>query len=160
EALEDRMVPSAMTVTSALDDGSAGTLRSTIAAAPSGATIQFSNQLQGHTITLTGGQLAITKDLDIEGPGANKGIISANNASRVFDIGAGKTVTIAGLTIADGLVTDDGGGGVRNGPGATLTLSQDTLTNNTAIGIGGGLWNNGGTLVVTGCTFVGNRAIG
>ena len=38
---------------------------------PSGATIDFSNQLQGHTIVLTGGQLVINKNLDIEGPPLN-----------------------------------------------------------------------------------------
>src|SRR6185312_16751147 len=79
EMLEVRTVPSTLTVTNALDDGSAGTLRSTIAAAPSGSTIDFSNQLRGHTIVLTGGQLVINKNLDIEGPGANKLIVSGNN---------------------------------------------------------------------------------
>ncbi len=161
EALEARTVPSTLTVTSALDDGSSGTLRSAITAAASGDTIRFSNQLHGHTITLTGGQLAITKNLDIEGPGANKVTVSGNNASRVFKIsGAGTTVTIAGLTIADGRVVADGGGGIRNDGGTTLTLRQDTLANNTAYGIGGGLWNNGGALAVVGSTFLGNQAIG
>ena len=57
-----------------------------------------------HTITLTIGELAIAKKLDIEGPGANKLTISGNNNSRIFDIGPDATdVTIAGLTIADGL---------------------------------------------------------
>src|SRR5438309_1532389 len=79
ESLEERTVLSTLTVTSALDDGSSGTLRSAIAAATSGTTIQFSNQLQGHTITLTAGQLAITKNLDIEGPGANRLTVSGNN---------------------------------------------------------------------------------
>ena len=55
-------------------------------------------------ITLTSGEIDIDKSLDIEGPGPNKLTISGNNKSRVFDIGPDATdVTIAGLTITDGL---------------------------------------------------------
>ena len=56
---------------------------------------------------LTGGELVINKNLDIEGPGANKLTVSGNHASRVFDIGGGVTVTIAGLTIANGQTIAD-----------------------------------------------------
>src|SRR5215471_1360624 len=171
EILEARTVPSTLTVTNALDDGSAGTLRSTIAAAPSGATIDFSNQLRGHTIVLTGGQLVINKNLDIEGPGANKLIVSGNNASRVFDIGNSATVTIAGLTIANGSATSttdpsqQGGGGVLNEVGATVHLNNDVFSNNKALVVGGALWNqagptSSGTATVSGSTFIGNEALG
>jgi hypothetical protein len=147
--LETRTVPSTLTVTNALDDGSAGTLRSTIAAAPSGATIDFSIQLQGHTIVLTGGQLVINENLDIEGPGANTLIVSGNNASRVFDIGNSATVTIAGPTIANGSATSttdpsqQGGGGVLNEVGATVHLNNDVFSNNTALVVGGGSLESG-----------------
>ena len=57
------------------------------------------------------------------------------------------TVTITGLTIADGRVVDDLGGGIANEDGATLHLVNDTVTNNSAYGIGGGLWNDGGATV-------------
>jgi hypothetical protein len=171
EALEARTVPSTLTVTSALDDGSSGTLRSAVTAAASGDTIQFSNQLQGHTIVLTGGQLVITKNLDIEGPGANKLIVSGNNAGRVFDIGNSATVTIAGLTIANGSATSttdpsqQGGGGVLNEVGATVHLNNDVFSNNKALVVGGALWNQAGpagsgTATVSGSTFMGNQAIG
>src|SRR5262249_30412302 len=105
ETLEDRTVPSTLTVTNNLDTGVAGdgSLRGEIAAAQSGDTIVFDTSLQGQTITLTSGQLAITKDLDIEGPGADQLAVSGNHQSRVFAISGGVTVTIAGLTIADGL---------------------------------------------------------
>src|SRR5262249_6600138 len=81
------------------------------------------------------------------------------------------TVTIAGLTIANGSVTADesstfGGGGILNEPGSTLTLSHDTLTNNTATACtdkihvcGGGVLNDG-TANVAFCTFSGNKAVG
>src|SRR6266498_5496962 len=59
-------------VTSAADDGTPGTLRAVIAAAAAGDTITFDGALTGQTITLTGGQLLINKDLIITGPGANQ----------------------------------------------------------------------------------------
>src|SRR6516162_7434152 len=86
EALEDRTVPSTLMVTSAAADGSAGTLRAEIAAAVSGDTINFDPSLAGQTITLTSGELAITKSLDIEGLGATQLAVSGNHAGRVFDI--------------------------------------------------------------------------
>ena len=69
EALEDRTVPSTLTVPSAADDGSAGTLRAIIADAQSGDIIRFAPSLAGQTITLTSGELAINKSLTINGPG-------------------------------------------------------------------------------------------
>ena len=51
EALEDRTVPSTLTVTSAADSGP-GSLRAEIAAASSGDTIRFDQDLVGQTITL------------------------------------------------------------------------------------------------------------
>src|ERR1700737_1596978 len=93
EILEDRTVLSTLTVTSPADDGSSGTLRAVIARASDGDTIQFAKKLKGDTITLTLGQLIISKSLDIEGLGAKKLTISGNAASRVFDISGGVTVT-------------------------------------------------------------------
>src|SRR5262245_11051014 len=74
EALEDRTVPSTLTVTSTADSG-AGSLRAAIADAQSGDQIVFDHDLSGQTITLTSGELAITKNLDIEGLGADQLIV-------------------------------------------------------------------------------------
>ena len=65
------------TVTSLADDGSAGTLRSVVAAAASGDTIAFS--VSG-TITLTLGELYLSQNLTISGPGASSLAISGNNS--------------------------------------------------------------------------------
>src|SRR5579872_6472508 len=65
EGLEDRNLPSTLTVLNNLDSGP-GSLRAEIAAAHSGDTIQFASTLKGQTITLTSGELAITKNLNIE----------------------------------------------------------------------------------------------
>src|SRR5262249_7205674 len=137
EALEERWLPSTLTVLTTADSGP-GSLRAEIAAAKSGDTVVFAPSLGGQTITLAS-QVSIGKNLDVEGPGAAKLTVSGNNASRVFDILGGATVTIAGLTIADGRVVDGGGGGVANEAGATLVVVNDVFADNTALGVGGGL---------------------
>src|SRR5262245_35791909 len=72
EALEDRWLPSTLTVTSPLDDGSGGTLRAMIATAAPGDTIVFANSLNGQTVALAGGELLLNKSLTIQGPGASQ----------------------------------------------------------------------------------------
>src|SRR5438067_13661342 len=70
-------------------DSGAGSLRQAILDANGAAgadTILFGSGVTG-TITLTSGQLSITGDLTITGPGANRLTVSGNNASRVFQIG-------------------------------------------------------------------------
>jgi hypothetical protein len=64
ELLENRTVLSPMIVTSGADNGP-GSLRDTIASAPSGSVIEFANNL--HTITLTSSELDITYKLAIRG---------------------------------------------------------------------------------------------
>src|SRR5437762_3030951 len=71
EALEDRCLPSTLTVLNNLDSGP-GSLRAEIAAAKSKDTIVFAPRLDGQTITLTSGELLINKNLTITGPGAGQ----------------------------------------------------------------------------------------
>src|SRR5262249_33844418 len=99
EALEARTVPAHLTVTSDADAG-LGSLRAAIANANSGDTIKFASSV--HLIALTTGQLAITKSLTIDGPGADKLTVSGSNSSRVFAVSSGVQVTIDGLTVANG----------------------------------------------------------
>src|SRR5260370_25466490 len=101
ESLEDRLVPSTLTVTNNLDSG-AGSLRADIAAAHNGDTIVFAPSLDGQTITLTSGELLIRKNLIIAGPGAGELTVSGNNASRVFEVAKLRQVTLSGLTISKG----------------------------------------------------------
>ena len=155
-------------VTNSLDSG-AGSLRDAIKHANSGDTIQFDSSLNGQTITLTSGELAITKSLTIEGPGPDKLAISGNCSSRVFRVDQNQKpviVTIAGLTIENGL--DAGaasGGGILN-INATLYLTNDFFFNNVVIGHSygtpgeGGAVFNRGSLTVSHCTFTGNQALG
>jgi hypothetical protein len=177
ELLEDRTVLSTLIVLNNFDSG-AGSLRDTIKVASSGDTILFDSSLIGQTITLTSGELEITKSLDIEGLGPDKLTISGNDHSRVFDIDPpGKNVTIAGMTIAHGLADKDSpdvpslGGGILNS--GDLTLSKVVVSDCLAKGdananpykmgqgfaSGGGVYN-GGTLKVSDNRFTGNQALG
>jgi hypothetical protein len=162
-------------------DSGMGSLRDTIATAPSGAIINFASSLHGQTITLTK-ELDISKDLTIEGLGAGALTISGNDASRVFHISGSVTVNISELTIADGKSTGTlaalgiftgsggpsgagGGGGILNEAGATLNLTQDAFVGNQAVGavgftvVGGALLNLGTAHVQT-CGFFNNQATG
>src|SRR4051794_28696763 len=126
ESLEDRNVPSTLTVLNN-HDGGAGSLRHVIARAQDGDTVVFAPALTGQTIALTSDQIEIRNSVDIEGPGASLLTLSGSDASRVFKVKSGHTVTIAGLTITHGLaVGGKGGGGILN-LGSTLTLADDVL---------------------------------
>ena len=159
EVLEDRVTPATLTVTTPLDavDPNDGlfSLREAINAASNGDQITFDQSLNGSTINLTQGKLLINKNLDILGPGANNLAVSGQNLSRVFEIAFGVTDTISGLTIKNGRAAGYGGG-IYNDRG-TLTISNSTLTGNSAIGgTGGGGIFNGGTMTVSGSTLSGN----
>src|SRR5262249_22285258 len=167
-ALEDRVVPSTFTVVN-LNDGGPGSLRQAVldANALTGAdTIAFAHGLTG-AIPLTSGQLSITDSLAIDGPGAYRLAVSGNLQSRVFSISGGVTVTIARLTITDGrVIGGTGGGGILN-TGSTLTLANDVLSNNQALGVPGAPIQAGAIgnvassfLTVSYSTFINNQVIG
>src|SRR5262249_33339043 len=106
EVLEGRDVPSTLTVTNLNDNNIGATLRNEVPAAQNGNTIFSANGLTG-TINLTGNsaaggfELLLNKNLDIEGPGAKTLAIRGVN-SPVFEVAAGVTVTLSGLTIEGG----------------------------------------------------------
>ncbi len=154
EALEDRWLPSTLTVLNNLDSGP-GSLRADIAAANSGDTIVFATSLDGKTITLTSGQLTISKNLTIQGPGANQLTISGDQLSRVFEVNANQPVVLSGLTISNGHSAI--GGAIFNH--STLTISGCTVSNSRTfiVGSGGGIFNSG-TLTVSNCTVSGDFA--
>src|SRR5207247_6012940 len=131
---EDRALPSTFTVTNLLDSG-AGSLRAAVASANATVgsdTITFASTVRG-TIILTSGQLALNDSVTITGPGASlltvqRGTAAGTANFRIFNVAANKTVTISGLTIANGRTTQ--GGGILNA--GILTLNNDVVTGNTA----------------------------
>lgn len=168
EVLESRNMPSTLSVTNNLASGP-GSLRWEVAVAQVGDTIIFAKGVTG-AISLGGVEIIIDKDLDIEGPGANKLAISGNGGSRVFEVAPTAHVTISGLTIKGGDGTyggtepdpnDGKGGGILNW--GALTLSGCTVSSNTnTLGLldsdlGGGIYN-AGELTLNGCTVKNNSA--
>jgi hypothetical protein len=170
ERLEDRTVPSTFMVGN-LSDSGAGSLRQAILDAngnPGADLIRFAPAARDGTIALAGGQLSITDDLTIDGPGAGRLAVSGNDASRVFQISSGVAVSIDGLTVTHGMAVGRGGGILNAG---TLTLSHAVLSDNLVVGVpgtslgavvdafGGGIFNTG-ALTIRYSGFVHNRAIG
>jgi len=112
-----------ITVTNS-DDSGAGSLRQAIIDAISRDTIKFDRSLAESTITLTSGELIITKDLTIFGLGAESLTISGNNTSRVIFIPRSATVRFLNLTISDGSALGALGGGIINDGKVTFIKSN------------------------------------
>ena len=162
ESLEDRRLL-AITVNTLVDelDGSIAdgdvSLRDAIAAAPAGETINFN--VTG-TIDLSLGHLSINKNLTINGPGADQLTIDALGNSRVLSVSGNSTASIRGLTVTGGNALQ--GGGIRVSPGTTTTLTDMVIRGNTATSTfdaGGGIWNQG-TLTLDSSTVSDNSAVG
>ncbi len=155
DTLNDDSTTSAATAQSNCGSGNSNTcaLRDAILAAGSGDTIVFNSGLTG-TITL-GSVLDIETSMTINGPGSSLLTVSGNNATQVFMIGQSSpaTVSISGLTIANGNSASYGGGIFNY---RTLTVTNSAFSGNTADS-GGGILNNG-TLTVTNSAFSGNTA--
>jgi hypothetical protein len=141
-------------------------LRQALADANDGDTIEFAPQLGGYTLGLMPalGELVVNKSVTISWvPQAGYPTylgVSPWYVSRVFYISPGKTVTISGLSIINGSAPAPAyfGGGIYNDR-ATLTLSNCTISGNSAIpGSGGGIFNAAGTLTVSATTLSSNSA--
>jgi hypothetical protein len=134
---------------------------------------------------LTGGEIAISKNLTIKGPSAatNAVTISGNNASRVFDVSVATAFTVTNLTISGGQDAGMGGGILNNGTlmvanslltgnnagsdggaiatsaaATSLTLINTTISGNNANGSGGGVVVLGGTMTSINSTITNNKA--
>ena len=167
------------------NDSGNGSLRQAIQnndAFGGGNTIIFSNTVTG-TIVLTSGELFISANVTILGPGSQVLGVSGNGSNRVFQIFNGN-VNISSLTIRDGKIvgaTGSGspggsayGGGIYCESFATLTLTGCIISNCWAVGgegarlpwaqpggeaYGGGIFNRG-NLTMDRCWLTSNRANG
>jgi hypothetical protein len=151
-----------------LDDSGDGSLRAAVQAADatSGADIEFANGLSG-TIKLTSGELDLTSNMIINGPGADQLAVSGSSQSRVFNIGSGGsgvvTVMLTGLTISDGRAAIGAG---LNAVNSNVLVSHSTLTGNKAAdgtggaGFGGAIASSMGDVNVVQSTFTDNTAQG
>jgi len=145
----------AQVVTNSADSGP-GTLRSAITNAASGAVITFAPSLSGATITL-GNTLTINTNLTIDASALPGGLqINGNHAVQIFNVASTITVFLNSLTITNGFSSSIGGG-IYNGGG--LTLTNCTLSGNSATN-GGAIYNTFyATLALNQCTLSGNSAL-
>lgn len=109
------------------------------------------------TILLASGLPTLTRNMTIQGPGANVLTVYRNSVAdqyRPFSIGSGVTATIRGLTIRNGSVSSGQGGGIDNA--GILTLDRSAVIGNFAQN-GGGIrtWR---ALTVQNSTVSGNSA--
>ena len=154
-----------LTVTTTADSG-AGSLRATIGAASAGDTIQFDAALSGQSVMLTSAELAIDKNLTIDGPGPSqltvrRSVETDTPAFRIFHIMPGRTVTIEGLTIREGNAAPIGSGVLNDH--ATLTIDNCAVQHNGAqSNYGGGIYNDASgsnaILTIRNSTVSGNSA--
>jgi adhesin HecA-like repeat protein len=159
EALEAKNLPSTLTVTNPLDDGSQGSLRYEIAAAQPGDTVNFDASLDGQRIVLQQGHLAVDRDLTITAADLPDGVtLDGNDASDVLLVDQGVTATLAGLTVTHGHTSlDNTAGGITNR--GTLRMDACRITGNSADVnnyTAGGLFNDQGTLFLNESLVAGN----
>ncbi|MBI4748117.1 MAG: right-handed parallel beta-helix repeat-containing protein [Acidobacteria bacterium] len=157
---DDVVITLVSTVVTNGNDSGAGSLRQIITDACAGSTITFSGVT---TVTLTTAELAINKNLTING---GSGVTVTRSTAggtpnfRIFNITSG-SVAMNNLTISNGNQTL--GGGVRVDAGCSLNLqtclvSGNTATGNTSGDGGGGLWiaANAGNITINQSTISGN----
>jgi hypothetical protein len=148
-AIEFRPGDAKIIVVNKADSGD-GSLRNAIQLAASNMNVTFAPNVTG-TITLTSGELVISKNLSVLGPGAKVLSVDGNNSSRAFHITAG-TALLSDLTITNG--TNSFGGGIYNQ--ATLTVSNCAVVGNRALRQGGGI-SSGGVLTAWNTTIAQNQ---
>ena len=127
--------------------------------------------------------ITIDKNMNIQGQSQEGTIINGTDTNWIFHINNGISVTLARLTLTNGMAEYSGaiynhgdltvtncafnenlagsdsvgGGAIMNFGG--LSLSDCTFTGNTATGSGGGaIWTNHNGVSVSDCTFTGNTA--
>jgi hypothetical protein len=112
----------------------------------------------GDTIGIAAGTYAggftVDKNVTLRGEGADQTTISGGGP--VVTVAGGVSATIESVTITGG--NSVFGGGIFNS--GTLTLTESTVSGNTAVADGGGILNSFGTLTLQESTVSGNTAGG
>ncbi len=135
-------------------DAGLGSLRQTVANALPWTTINFTPNLSGATIALHA-EIPLSRSQTIDASALPAGIaINGGGSNRLFEVTAGSTNILTGLTLTNG---NGGfqGGAIENA--GSLVLNQCTIISNTVNAFGGGVFNSG-TLMVNDSTFAGNTS--
>ena len=169
------------TIVTTIADSGTGSLRAAIDCSNTTSgpqTVTFANNVSG-TITLTTGQIVVSNEVTIQGPGQSVVTVSGNNQSRIFAVNANVSATINDLALTNGktvsansgsgTATDRAGGAIfkdaATNDASTLTLSNLSISNSLAQaspngsinGTGGGVASYA-PLTISNCTFSGNMA--
>ena len=111
------------------------------------------------TVNLTRVLPDLSSNIKIEGPGADQFTVRRDSGGdyRIFTVTSGRVVSISGITITNGDTPEGfGGGGIYNFISGTLTVTDSTISGNSA-GDGGGIIN-WGRLTITSSTISRNTA--
>ena len=130
-------------------------------------TILFDAGLDGATISLVAGEMAIFEAVTIDASGLTSGLtIDAQRNSRIFNITATTgDFAIAGLTITGGRtrLEDASGGAIRSLTDGNLTIDQSTISGNSTWGDyakGGGIYAGGGPFTRGDVTLINSTVSG
>ena len=123
-------------------------------------TIEFIPQLAGSSIDLQSQnsgsrQFVILRDVQINGLDADRLTIDGQGSSQIFHITGDIDVSIHGLTLTRGRGNNGGAITIDNG---RLELRSVAITDSTATGDGGGIFNDSGTLLIFDSTVANNSA--
>ena len=152
------------TVVTNSGDTGVGSLRYIVANACGVPNITFAPGIS--KISLLSGYINLSGGISITGPGANLLTISGSNSTEIFDISNADStfhVSISGLTLSDGF-SAIGGYGYPGGAiaitGGTVDITGCSFINNkTPMGNGGAIDNNGGYVTINNCTFSQNSSL-
>jgi serine/threonine protein kinase len=158
--LLDQPPPRDPTRVTTLVDGAPGSLRWAIENAPAGSTITFAPDLRG-SLMLTRGDLELTKNLRLRGPGADMLAISSGSQGYIVYVTQSASVSITGLAFKDSIITNNAFSFITNE--GTLSLTNDIISGNKVYlsdinfsPRGGGGISNSGTLILANSTVSDN----
>lgn len=135
---------------SATDEKPWKKLKDTVADAAKPNVITINGAISATTDPDNNGEILIDRDITIVGKaGTDADTLDAAQLSRIFNVQAGKTLTIQNLTLTGGKTSgsENGGGIYTEG---TITLDNCTIENCTTTGNGGGIYVAGGTFTIKG----------
>ena len=121
--------------------------------------IDFDAALVGQTISLTMGSLEVSDSLRIINESTDPVTLDAGGLSSVVIVGDGSGIVhLTGLALVNGN-SEMNGGGLFVSPGQMVTLTDVTILNSSAPD-GGGIYNDGGVVVINGGSIDSNVATG
>jgi len=145
---------STFTVTATADSGP-GSLRDALQQANASSPARIEVAVPG-IIAISAALPTITADVTIVGTGGSPIVLSGRQTVPLLSVASQGSLSVQGLTLADGL--GEGGGGALYNLGNVVLLGC-IVSNNVGTNLGGAVLNYG-TLVLEGCTFVSNRVFG